>query len=221
MPEFEVQESVNRCVEAFRCEHNHDEACKAFLAELPTLSGPAGFHAFLACIGKAVALGVIDLLDVGRYCHVAQIAMRAWKLAQSESEKTAHPLPPNGNLFQRRGAPGPSHLGTGEGRQTPNRPSEPPQNRHPLPPNGNLSHNEALRIAVEALPGFDMQKMIFKTLRQNGMSLPSNSHLRKNPLEALYYCSQAVPYFTDPPSAGPGIDPNPGLMPPQQQIQAA
>jgi hypothetical protein len=219
MPEPEVHslESVDRCIEAFhRKTGNHEEACKAFLAELPTLSGPAGFHAYLACIGKAASLGVIDLLDVGRYCHVAQLAMRAWKLSQSENEKTAHPLPPNGNHVdgrKRSGAPGPGHSGTGDQNPSAKNPAWEPKTPYPLPTIGNHSEEESRRIALEALPDFDSQKFIFKELRRLGVSLPSNSHLQKNPVEALYYCALAKNYVDQMRFADSG--------PSQQPAQAA
>jgi len=206
LSESKVQESVNRCVQAFhRQRGDHDLACQSFLAELPILSGPAGVHAYLACIGKALALGVIDLLDIGRYCHVAQLAMRAWKLSQDtpglshsqtrEGCRTARPSPTKGNHSEsekRSDVPAPSRLGTREG-------CDGPENPHPLPTNSNHLEEESNQIATPPLPDFETQKAIYKSLRQQGLSLPSNSHLLKNPIEAMIYCNMAGAFIGQQP----------------------
>ena len=76
-------------------------------AELPVLRDPDSFQLYVACIGKGAAIGAIDIVDIGRFCHIAQTAMAVWKLAnltipaaqekeraaQEKAQKQATPLP--------------------------------------------------------------------------------------------------------------------------------
>ena len=57
------------------------KAYLAFAAELPVLRDPDSFLLYIACIGKGASIGAIDIVDVGRFCHIAQTAMSVWKLA--------------------------------------------------------------------------------------------------------------------------------------------
>ncbi|HKF49604.1 MAG TPA: hypothetical protein VKB38_19745 [Terracidiphilus sp.] len=240
----EVFNTINRCNEAWNKAKNQpgadedtqqESATWAFLDQLPVLHDPQSFQVYTACIAHGVTLGVIDVVDIGRYGHLVQLAMSTWKLANPDwkNPQKQDPLPPTkGNhevAEERSGALDPSHLGTREGRQTPTQPSAEPENTHPLPPNGNHSedekqlgapgpsplgtregsptadHNhfedESSRIAASCLPDFDTQKALFKELRRQGFSLPSNSHLQRNPVEALYYCGMAGLRFDGQPSA--------------------
>ena len=90
----EVAAAINRCAEAYRAVRaqlpkdagyhaglrNQQIATCAYCAQLPVLHGPASFQIYMACIGSAVGVGAIDIVDVGRYCHIANVAMAAWKL---------------------------------------------------------------------------------------------------------------------------------------------
>jgi hypothetical protein len=79
---------------------NHDKACEAFCAHLPILLGLESFQIYLACIGQGAAIGAIDPADMGRYSHLAQVAMSAWKLANltvPEAQNRLDPLPSKGN----------------------------------------------------------------------------------------------------------------------------
>ena len=61
-----------------RWEH-HQKACEAFRAELPILLGPENFQIYIACIAQGVHIGAIDLLDAGKYTHLTQCAVSAWR----------------------------------------------------------------------------------------------------------------------------------------------
>ncbi len=65
----------------FEDQENNHKAFLAFAAELPVLRDPDSFQLYVACIGKAAGIGAIDIVDVGRFCHIAQTAMSIWKLA--------------------------------------------------------------------------------------------------------------------------------------------
>ncbi len=62
-------------------QRNNYKAFQAFAAELPVLRNPDSFQLYIACIAQGAAIGAIDVVDLGRFCHIAQTAMSAWKLA--------------------------------------------------------------------------------------------------------------------------------------------
>jgi hypothetical protein len=90
----------------FEDQENSHKAFLAFAAELPILRDPDSFQLYVACIGKGAA---IDIVDIGRFCHIAQTAMAVWKLAnltisafqaaeraaQEKAQKQATPLKGN------------------------------------------------------------------------------------------------------------------------------
>ncbi len=114
-------ETIERCAAAYhrvmaempknptgwaREEHQH-KAFLAFAAELPVLRDPDSFQLYVACIAKGAGIGAIDVVDIGRFCHIAQTAMSVWKLANltipaaqekervaKKKEEQATPLPP-------------------------------------------------------------------------------------------------------------------------------
>ncbi len=59
----------------------HQKAFFAYAAELPILCDPASFQLYITCISQGASIGAIDPVDVGRFCHIANTAMSAWKLA--------------------------------------------------------------------------------------------------------------------------------------------
>ena len=102
MPDQEQQstpdvytETIQRCAAAYRRvraelaprsipaedQRNNYKAFQAFAAELPVLRDPDSFQLYVACIAKAAGIGAIDIVDIGRFCHIAQTAMSVWKLA--------------------------------------------------------------------------------------------------------------------------------------------
>src|SRR5271157_590467 len=110
----EVMKTINRCAEAYhyvraqlppKAAHfdkldNQAKASEAFCSHLPVLLGLESFQIFVACIAQGVAIGAIDPVDIGRYCHLAQTAMTAWKLANltvPEARNRPHPLPTRSN----------------------------------------------------------------------------------------------------------------------------
>ncbi|HKF49156.1 MAG TPA: hypothetical protein VKB38_17490 [Terracidiphilus sp.] len=132
------------------------EASLAYLSNLPIVFDPPSFQLYIACISHGASIGAIDPSDIGRYCHLAQTAMSAWKLAHPDrkQQKGRHPLPPNGNhevaeerSGDRSGAPGPSHLGTGEGNLPAEQANE-PEEEYPLPPRGNLFEDDERKNEV-------------------------------------------------------------------------
>ncbi len=153
----------------YRNQENNHKAFLAFAAELPVLRDPDSFQLYVACIGKGAAIGAIDIVDIGRFCHIAQTAMAVWKLAnltipaaqekerlaQEKAQKQATPLPPKGNQSQ---VPTSSQVG------------------------------DALQYALAHLPRFEVQKQHFQALRNRGMILPCDRELRDNPLAALHFC---------------------------------
>ena len=88
-------------------QRNNYKAFQAFAAELPVLRDPDSFQLYVACIAKGAAIGAIDVVDLGRFCHIVQTAMSVWKLAnltipaaqekerlaQEKAQKTGHPPP--------------------------------------------------------------------------------------------------------------------------------
>src|SRR5215472_8636180 len=155
----QITAAVQRCNEAWQkvrsqlppdagrhAQADNNELCRwAFLDQLPILCNPESFQTWIACIAQGVVLGVIDLADAGRYCHLAHSAIAAWRLANPPQKKEKHtPLPPpNGNHVEGEnhpsapepGAPGPSHLGTRERcRDDANHPSAKPEGTPPPPP---------------------------------------------------------------------------------------
>ena len=97
--------AINRCAQAyfhvlaelapnagpFDRSENREKARQAFLAQLPVLLSPGNFQIFIACIGQGVAIGAIDIVDSGRYCHLALTAMHAWKVAHPQPRWTSRP----------------------------------------------------------------------------------------------------------------------------------
>ena len=203
-------ETIERCAAAYhrvmaempkdpsiwvREEFQH-KAYQAFSAELPILRDPDSFQLYVACIGKAAGIGAIDIVDIGRFCHIAQTAMSIWKLAnltipavqekerlaKEKAQKQATPLPSKGNQSQ---VPTSSQVG------------------------------DALQYALAHLPRFEVQKQHFQALRNRGMILPCDRELRDNPLAALHFCRMNEELIRQdvlasiPPSPKPGPDPAP------------
>lgn len=87
--------AVNLCVEAYRevraelpkdafqsdNRDNRTKAGGAYLAKLPILCDPRSFQIYISCLSHAAGSGIVDPVDIGRFCHIAQTAMSAWKLA--------------------------------------------------------------------------------------------------------------------------------------------
>ncbi len=210
-------ETIERCAAAYhrvmaempknptgwaREEHQH-KAFLAFAAELPVLRDPDSFQLYVACIAKGAGIGAIDVVDIGRFCHIAQTAMSVWKLANltipaaqekeraaKKKEEMATPLPSKGN--------------------------------HPQVPTSSQV-GDALQYALAHLPMFEVQKQHFQELRNRGMILPCDRELRDSPLAALHFCRMNEELIRQdvlasiPPSPQPGPDPAPEQSPASQQ----
>ena len=163
----------------------HQKAFLAFAAELPLLCDPPSFQLYMSCISQGASIGAIDPVDVGRFCHIAQTAMSAWKLAnlivpaaQMKEEREQKKAEARSN----RGVPTDRSSSVG-------------WSSTPLPPEGNQQDGQPiskeLQYAIDQLPSWETQKQHFKALRKRGVALPSDEELRDNPFAALYFCQTA------------------------------
>ncbi|MFZ0395919.1 MAG: hypothetical protein WCF17_05895 [Terracidiphilus sp.] len=165
-------------------QRNNYKAFQAFAAELPVLRNPDSFQLYIACIAQGAAIGAIDVVDLGRFCHIAQTAMSAWKLANltvpaaQEKERAAKKKE---ELAQRTATP--------------------------LPPKGNHPTYIEEREAALSLPDRNMQKELYKSLRLRGIPVPSEKDLRENPLVALYFCDLAANHADELPPPRDTPDP--------------
>ena len=191
------------------------KAFLAFAAELPILCDLASFQLYMACIAQGAAVGAIDPVDVGRFCHIAQTAMSAWKLAnlivpaarekERKAQANATPLPPKGNQSAQK--------------QSQSQPQQPPRGEEtatPLPTKGNQAKDTVPPYddwedlyAVTKLPSWETQVELFQSLRDRGIEIPTDRELRDNPADALRRCETAL-YFqkcqqssAEPPSQQP------------------
>ncbi|HWE85161.1 MAG TPA: hypothetical protein VG267_09465 [Terracidiphilus sp.] len=221
MPEPEIQDpfrqqilhAINVCIQAYlgvkaklpsdasysSRQENHEAACSAYLAKLPILCDLASFQFYVACIAHGASIGAVDPVDIGRFCHLAQTAMSAWKLA---------------NLI----VPAAKNR---EMQATRNKQNE----ADPLPTKGNQVEDRQSLQAASQLPDRKTQMDLYKSLRQRGIPVPSEIDLRNNPLVALYYCDLAQHYLDKLPppydQRGPEPSPEPAPGPQQQPKQAA
>ena len=149
---------------------NQHKAFLAFAAELPVLIDPSSFQLYIACIGQGASIGAIEPGEAGRFCHIAQTAMSAWKLANlivpaAQARERAAPHKAQEQPF-------------------PSQDSFPAsQNTQPV--------DKELQYALSRLPGWESQKQQFKLLRKRGISVPNDEELRQDPYAALYYCQTA------------------------------
>jgi hypothetical protein len=197
----EFLHAINRCIEAYReikaklpenagyHDHrdNHAAASTAYLSKLPILCDLNSFQIYVACIGHAASLGVVDTVDIGRFCHIAQTAMSAWKLANltvpAAQKKEKQAQEKQNATRSREGTPLPS------------------KGNHPEA-NCSQSFSKELQQALNNLPTFEVQKQHFQSLRNGGMVLPSDSELRDNPLAALHFCQIAEQMLREEALAG-------------------
>lgn len=167
-------------------EENQHKAFLAFAAELPLLIDPPSFQLYLTCIGQGVTIGAIDPVDAGRFCHIANTAMAAWKLP---------------NLI----------IPAAEAKE---RAAQQKAQKQPFPPEESFSASQNpspvdkdLQFALSQLPGWESQKQQFKSLRKRGISLPSDDELRQNPFAALYFCQTAEWFLRKDAEAQPASQP--------------
>ena len=180
----DFMKTINRCAEAYHhvkaqlpkatfswsmeAQDNQRHAFQAFTAQLPILYDLESFQLYIACIAQGVAIGAIDVVDAGRFCHIAQTAMSVWKLVNltipaAQKKQKQDPLPPTkGNQptanEARNAADQPS-----EDHQNP---SEPPQNPDPLPSKGNHLDIEEIRAAAAPSPASDTQPEPHQSLNE-------------------------------------------------------
>jgi hypothetical protein len=199
----------------------HQKAFLAFAAELPILIDPASFQLYIACIAQGAAIGAIDPIDVGRFCHLAQTAISAWKLANltipATQEKQRQAEAKEAQQKQRQAA---DSAGAAPGSANSAGPT-------PLPSKGNhgkeLSNIQvemALQDALRHLPQFEVQKQLFQLLRNHGHLLPCDAELRESPLAALHFCRMAQQIIREETLAETAASANPGPAPaPPQPAQ--
>jgi|SRR5215472_15953389 len=207
----QITAAVQRCNEAWQkvrsqlppdagrhAQADNNELCRwAFLDQLPILCNPESFQTWIACIAQGVVLGVIDLADAGRYCHLAHSAIAAWRLANPPQKKEKHtPLPPpNGNHVEGEnhpsapepGAPGPSHLGTRERcRDDANHPSAKPEGTPPpSPPFINPTEEDESPKSAGPFLDRDTQDKLYQLLKQAGVPSPGMWMMRLHARDAL------------------------------------
>jgi len=176
-------------------QENQYKAGLAFLGQLPILYDLPSFQLYIACIAQGVSVGAIDGADAGRLCHVAQTAISAWKLANL--------IVPAAQMKQKA-----AQMKQEAAQRKENDPT-------PLPPKGNHPAGEDARQAALALPDHKAQMELYKSLRQRGIPVPSETDLRKNPLVALYFCDLAVNHLDQlpPPDDASGPQPDPAANP--------
>jgi len=186
----ELDQTIERCAEAYHLvmaempknlgylgkQEHWQKASIAFCSQLPILLDPPSFQLYIACIARGTAIGAIDIVDAGRFCHIAQTAMSAWKLANlivpaaqarqeaarqkeaREKEKQATPLPSKGNQSQNY---------------------------------GNADYGNQLQDALDNMPLRKVQHEFFELLRKRGVPIPSNSDLSRDAIATVKYCRLA------------------------------
>ena len=182
-------------------QENQFKAGLAFLGQLPILYDLPSFQLYIACIAQGVAIGAMDGADCGRLCHLAQTAMSAWKLANL--------IVPAAQMKQKA-----AQMKQEAAQRKENDPT-------PLPPKGNHLIGEEARQAAQALPDHKTQMELYKSLRQRGIPVPSETDLRKNPLVALYFCDMAQNHLDQLPPPDDASAPQPDRDPLEQSPQAA
>jgi hypothetical protein len=234
----DVVAAVNRCLHAyhealdkprakddyFGREHQH-QATLAYLGQLPILTGPQSFQLYISCVSHGASAGAIDPVDVGRFCHIANTAMAAWKLANlvapaaRQKEKEAAEKKEKSRSTDR-------------GSQATNADTPPPSKGNRKPLEGNQSVEEAVQDLIDNLPTVEVQRQLFQMLRQRNIPLPGNGELRDNPIASLHYVrmaqellrkeamEKAFPSDPRPPQPAPD-QPAPASDSPAQPQQAA
>ena len=195
LDQAELDKTIERCAEAYHRvmaempknlgylgkQEHWQKASIAFCSQLPILLDPPSFQLYIACIARGTAIGAIDVVDAGRFCHIAQTAMSAWKLANiivpaaqarqeaarqkeaREKEKQATPLPSKGN-------------------QSAN--------------SGNVEYANQLQDALDNMPLRKVQHEFFELLRKRGVPIPSNSDLSRDAIATVKYCRLAESIVT-------------------------
>jgi hypothetical protein len=251
-------EATQRCAEAYHrvmadmpknvctaTEQSHQyKAFLAFAAELPILCDLPSFQLYIACIAKGVAIGAIDPADAGRFCHIAQIAISAWKLAnlvvpaaqakeRAAQQKQPTPLPPKGNhdgVQESQFRPSQPPQDPKQPPQDPKQPPQDPKQPTPLPPKGNHAGEEPLPYddwqslyAATKLPDWETQTELFKSLRDRGIAIPTDEELRGSPIDALRHCERAryLEQCAPPTDAPPAPQPPGPHRASDQQVQPA
>jgi len=206
----ELMRTIQRCAEAYHlvmadmpqhtstCRENEHryKASLAYCAHLPILCDLASILIYIACVSNGVSIGALEPGEAGRFCHIAQTAMSAWKLAnltvpaalkkeEREAQRTPTPLH-KGN--QRKDLD--SQFRQEEPSQCPNMAPKQPT----PPPNGNHPEEEVSRhpdleslYASGKLPDWETQKALFKSLRKRGVEVSPDEELRNEPYAALHF----------------------------------
>jgi hypothetical protein len=187
-----------------RWEH-HQKACEAFRAELPILLGPENFQIYIACIAQGVHIGAIDLLDAGKYTHMAQCAVSAWRAGQQQLRQERQ--------HQRQQELRQERLERQERRDLDQQRQSEAQNRPPLPAKGNQRADYESAAARALLPDRKTQAQLYKELRQDDFPVPSDRDLRQNPLIALDFCNLAQDHRDHQPPRANATAPQPAPEP--------
>lgn len=231
----EVNQTMQRCAEAYHRvivempknpniwtrQEFQEKAFLAFAAHLPVLINPASFQIYIACIAQGAAIGAIDPMDAGRFCHIAQTAMSAWKLAnltvpaaeakereaREKLPRAASAVPNPGSKTSSANSPGSACSAASRGEN----PAAPPS------PKGNHPPTLENLYASSKLPSWDVQTAHFSNLRTRGIDIPTDDELRADPAAALHWVETARRYMlAENAPARP-----PAEAQPQQPTQAA
>ena len=187
----EIAEAINRCVKAFKevtarlpekpgffdSRDNHTDACRAYLLKLPVLTGPQSFQIYVACVSHGASIGAIDPIDVGRFCHVAQTAMAAWKLA--------HLIVPAAEAKERAAKAKEQKEAEEKARK------ESEKQANPLPSKGNQTEEGSKQVDVRIYPDWPKLQEYYQYLRDKGVPLIEDDYLARNPVAASLCCDVA------------------------------
>ncbi len=224
-----AMEYLNRCTEAFRrakqnppanatgdqlWEH-HQQACAAFRAQLPILLGPENFQIYMACIAQGEVIGAIDRIDLGKFNHLVNTAVAAWRAGQQQlRQQRIHERDQERDQERaeaRNQSRNPARQGDSGGRAA-----------HPPTPTKGNQHEDYLSDEARAqLPDRKTQNQLYKELRQRGVAVPSDKSLRENPLVALNFVDLALNHMDQLPPADDGQSPIRAEQPPQRPANAA
>jgi hypothetical protein len=245
----DVVAAVNRCLNAyhealdkptqkndfFGREHHH-QATLAYLGQLPILTGPQSFQLYISCVSHGASVGAIDPVDVGRFCHIANTAMAAWKLANLTVPAARQKEKDAAEKREKSRARDHESRSTDRGSQATDAGTPPPSKGNHQQLEGNQSIEEAILELLENLPTVEVQRQLFQVLRDRNIPMPGNGELRDNPIAALHCVRMAQEllrkealekaFANDPKRPQPAPQPNsdkpaPSAESPAQPQQAA
>jgi hypothetical protein len=228
-----IMQFLQRCTEAYlrirqspppNANHDqlwehHQQACMAFRAQLPILIGPENIQIYVACIHQGAAIGAIDLADVGKFNHMANTALAAWRAGQQQlkqqriqaqdAERQQRIQAQDEERQQRMQAQDAERRQRDSERVQRER-EQWQEERKQHPPTPHASNQEEDYESAQAraqLPDRKTQNQLMKELRRHGVAVPSERDLRANPLVALNFVDLARNHMDELPPADDAIRP--------------